>query len=264
MFVDVHTHLTHKEFSPDLDAVIERAQVAGLGAIVVNGLEPASNRQIIQLADQYPQIKAALGIYPLEAVNDQISNLPFEVKRFDVQEEIEWIREQARAGQCSAIGECGLDGYWVGEETFPGQEKVFLQLIEIAQDYQLPLIIHTRKREKRSMEILEHHGIKRVNFHCYGGKVKWALDHAERNGWYFSIPANARKNEAFTKMLRKLPAEQILTETDAPFLAPERGQRNEPAHVVGTINYLAELRNWTVDEAKAKVWQNFEQLFQKR
>jgi len=261
MFVDVHTHLTHQHFQSDLTAVIHRAEAAGLGAVVVNGLEPESNRQILKLASQFPIIKPAMGIYPLEAINDMVSGLPFEVKKFDVKKEIEWIRKTAQQGQCVAVGECGLDGYWVGEETFAQQEQVFLQLIEIAVTYDIPLIIHTRKREQRAIEILSHHNVKRVNFHCYGGKVKWALNAAEMHGWYFSIPANARRNEAFTKMLVQLPEDRILTETDAPYLPPEKDQRNEPANVTKTISYLAELRSWTEEEAKDRIWKNYQTLF---
>ena len=261
MYVDVHSHLTHEDFAEDLPAVIARAEAAGLGAIVVNGLEPLSNRRILALAQTYPVLKPALGIYPIEAVNDRVGDLPFAVARFDVDAEITFIDEQARLGRVFAIGECGLDAYWVGEETFVRQEEVFTKLIEIALTRQLPLIIHTRKREERAMEILAYHGVKRVDFHCYGGKVKPALKAAEEKGWYFSIPANARRNEAFQKLLRDLPREQLLTETDCPFLPPHKGARNEPREVVGTIEYLAELRSWSLAEAKDQVWSNYQRLF---
>ena len=241
--------------------MIERAAAAGLGAIVVNGLEPLSNRRILQLAQTYPILKPALGIYPIEAVNDLVGELPFQVARFDVDAEIAFIEEQARAGHLFAIGECGLDAYWVGDETFARQEEVFVRLIEIAQKHELALIIHTRKREERAMEILAHHGVSRVDFHCYGGKVKPALKAAEEHGWYFSIPANARRNEAFQKLLRDLPRERVLTETDCPFLPPTKGVRNEPREVVGTVDFLAELRQWPLAEAKAQVWSNYQRLF---
>jgi TatD DNase family protein len=262
VYVDVHSHLTHEDFASDLPEVIARAEQSGLTAIVVNGLEPKSNQRILQLAQQYPVIKPALGIYPIEAINDVVSNLPFPIKKFDVLEEIASIRRQVAAGHVFAIGECGLDGHWVGEETFAAQEKVFEQLIGIALEFDKPIIIHTRKREERSMEILAAHGVKRVDFHCYGGKSKLALRAAEQHGWYFSIPANARNNESFRKLLKELPQELVLTETDCPYLAPVRGQRNEPANVVGTIALMAELRNWTEQQAKAQVWQNFQRLFQ--
>lgn len=262
MYVDVHSHLTHQDFAADLPSVIKRAADAGLEAIVVNGLEPRSNRRILELARTYPLIKPALGIYPLDAVNEQVNELPFAIPSFDVHEEIKFIEEQARDGEILAIGECGLDGYWVGEATFAKQEEVFIRLIELAMRYDLPLIIHSRKREERAMEILAHHGVRRVDFHCYGGKVKPALRAAEQQeGWYFSIPANAVNNEAFQKMLRELPPERILTETDCPYLAPEKGARNEPANVVGTVALLARLRSWSLEEARQKVWSNYHALF---
>ena len=262
MLIDVHTHLTHKKFETDRDQVIHRAIAAGLEAIVVNGLEPSSNREILAMAEQFPQIWPALGIYPIDAINHLLpADFEVRVSRFDVQAEVQFIAEQAAAGKLVAIGECGLDAYWVGEETFADQEKVFEQLIEIAKQNNLPIIIHTRKLERRSTEILAHHKIEKVNFHCYGGRVKLARRVADEHGWYFSIPANARKNEAFTRMLQTLPEEQILTETDAPYLAPERGDRNEPANVKGTVEYLAELKGWDFDRAKELVWNNFKRLF---
>ncbi len=261
MFVDVHTHLTHDRFHSDKDAVIERAISAGLGAIIVNGLEPESNRQILALAERYEIIQAALGIYPIEAINHLQPELPFPVSRFSVDDEIDFIAEMAQENKLIAIGECGLDGYWVDPSTFAEQERVFIRLIEIAKAFQKPLIIHTRKLEKRSIEILKQHEVKDVNFHCYGGKVKLALQVAEEQQWHFSIPTNCRKNEAFTKMLLELPEHLILTETDAPYLAPEKGQRNEPSNVVQTIHYLAELRGWTVEKARETIWSNYQRLF---
>lgn len=262
MYVDVHSHLTHEDFSADLPEVIARAEASGLSAIVVNGLEPASNQRTLDLAQTYPIVKPALGIYPIDAVNDQVKDLPFPIRRFDVAEAIAGIRREAAAGRAFAIGECGLDGYWVGEETFQAQEKVFEELIGIALEFDKPLIIHTRKREERAMEILAAHGVSRVNFHCYGGKSKLALRAAEQHGWYFSIPANARNNESFRKLLKELPRELVLTETDCPYLAPVRGERNEPANVVGTVKLMAELRNWSEDGARQQIWTNYTRLFQ--
>lgn len=261
MYVDVHTHLTHAKFQADQAQVIARAKAAGLGAIVVNGLEPKSNREILELAKD-PVIRAALGIYPIDAVNDRLpADFPFAVERFDVKAEIDFIRTQARQGQLTAIGECGLDGYWLQEDTFKAQEAVFEELLGVAMAADLPVIIHTRKLEQRSMEILAALGVKKVDFHCYGGKVKLALQAAEKHGWYFSIPANATVNEAFQKLLRDLPRELILTETDAPYLSPTKGTRNEPANVVGTVALFAKLRGIAEGEAKAQIWSNFLALF---
>lgn len=263
-YVDVHVHLTHEKFAADLDQVVQRAQDAGFGALVVNGLEPLSNRRILAMAKKYGSIiKPALGIYPTDAINDLLpEDFPHRTGSFDVNAEIEFIREQAKAGSLAAIGECGLDGHWVGQETFAAQERVFLELVQIAYDCDLPVIIHTRKLEQRAIEILCHHGTKKVDFHCYGGRVKHAVKVAEERGWYFSIPANARRSESFKKMLETLPVERILTETDAPYLAPVVGERNEPFNVTETVALFAEIKQWSVDQAGTQIWQNYRRLFQ--
>ena len=262
MYVDVHTHLTHDKFIDDWREVTSRAIAANLGAIVVNGLEPESNRRILAMAKEFPQIKPALGIYPIDAVNHLLpETFTLPVMRFRVDDEIAFIREQALAGNLHAIGECGLDAYWLSEETFAEQERVFRALISIALEADLPIIIHTRKLEERSGEILAEMNVKRVNFHCFGGKVKLAQKYAEQHGWYFSIPANAGVNEAFQKMLKLLPIEQILTETDAPFLAPSRGERNEPRHVLGTVKLLSDFRGLSLENARDQVWTNYLRLF---
>ena len=257
-YVDIHTHLTHDKFKPDLDLVIKRAVDAGLESIVVNGLEPVSNREILELAQRYPAIKPALGIYPIEAINDILpEDFHHPIPKFDVNDEIDFNRTQAEDKKIIAIGECGLDGYWVGPETYEPQEKVFEQLIEIAKNNNLPIIVHSRKLEKRTGEILAHNQVERVDFHCFCGRTKLAKQLAETHGWHFSIPANVNNNEAFQKMLRILPLESILTETDAPYLAPVRGERNEPANVVGTIDTFAKIREISHEEAKKVVWDNY-------
>jgi len=262
MYVDVHTHLTHARFAEQVDEVVKRADDAGLGAIVVNGLEPESNRQVLAMAETHAVVLPALGIYPIDAVcNDLPEDFELDVARFDVDAEIAFIDEMAAAGRLTAIGECGLDGHWVDESTFAEQERVFEALVDVAMRHALPVIIHTRKREVRAAEILRHLGATKVDFHCYGGKVKNALRWAREDGWWFSVPANSRRSEAFAKMLRELPEERVLTETDAPYLSPSPGTRNEPANVVGTIDHLAELRGWQTDDARERVWRNFNDLF---
>ena len=173
MYVDIHTHLTHERFADDVEATVDRARAAGLGAIMVNGLEPHSNRAILTMAEQYDVVSPALGIYPIDAVCQILpDDFTLDVARFDVDDEIAFIRQMAAEGRLSAVGECGLDGHWVGEDTFAEQERVFEALAAISIEFNLPLIIHTRKREMRCAEILRHLGATRVDFHCYGGKVK--------------------------------------------------------------------------------------------
>ncbi len=265
MLVDVHTHIFHEKFQGDIPEIIKRAESAGLSHIVVNGLNPKTNRETLELSKRYDIVEAAAGIYPLDAVCDILpEDFELKIEKFNVEEEISYIADLARENRIIAVGECGLDAYWGPESTLKRQEEVFLKLTEIAMNNDLPIIIHTRKQEKRAFEILAHHGVKKVNFHCYGGKVKMALREAEAHGWYFSIPANARKSESFSKLLRDLPKEQILTETDAPYLAPTRGERNEPMHVKNTVEYLSELRGWSFQDTASMIADNYNNLFTKK
>ena len=262
MYVDVHTHLTHEKFSRDVDQVIARAVSNGLTAIVVNGLSYRHNRAVLDLAKAYPVVKPALGIYPIDAVHPMLpENYPLPLEKFDVNAEIAFIRSQAEAGLIAGVGECGLDGHWLDDTTFKEQERVFEELIGIAMDCDIPAIIHTRKLEARAMEILKSLGAKKVNFHCFGGRTKLAQWAAETCGWWFSIPTNANVSESFRKMLKTLPPEKILTETDAPYLAPARGERNEPANVVGTVRLFAELRGMSQDDALNVIHGNYVTLF---
>jgi TatD DNase family protein len=261
-YVDVHTHLTHERFRDDLPAVLERASAAGLSAIVVNGLEPLSNKMILDLALQYPTIKPALGIYPIDAVHPLLpAGFPLDVRPFDIKSEVALIRRCAQNGLIAAVGECGLDGHWLDASTVSAQEQVFEELLDIAKTHDIPAIIHSRKLEKRTFDILRSLGVKKANLHCYGGRTQWALEAAEKHGYWFSIPANATVSESFQKMLKILPAEKILTETDAPYLSPQRGQRNEPATVVGTVALMASLRGLSPEEARAQIYSNYCDLF---
>jgi TatD DNase family protein len=242
---------------------MKRCIDSGLAAVVCNGLEPASNRRILQLASIYPVLLPALGIYPIHAIHKLLDKAygGDPIEPFDVDAEIAFIAEQARSGSIVAVGECGLDGYWAEEDTFAEQERVFESLVQVSIDANIPVIVHSRKREKRTLEILAHLKAPKVVMHCYCGKVKWAIDYAERLGVCFSIPANAPKNGNFIKMLKELPRECVLTETDAPYLAPVRGERNEPANVVATVGFWAELLEIPEETAKKMVYANFERLF---
>jgi TatD DNase family protein len=108
--------------------------------------------------------------------------------------------------------------------------------------------------------VLQEMGATRVNWHCFGGRVKLARRIAE-HGHYLSIPANARKNEAFTRMLETLPRQRVLLETDCPYLGPNRDEDNEPATVRGTAEYAAELWGEPLDNVQAQLSENFERLF---
>jgi len=259
---DVHAHLTHRALLPDVDGIIERALNAGLTSIVSNGLNPHDNEATLALAARHPMVKPGLGFYPVDAVLAEMTARGIDYPRDDepvaMADGIRWVRDHV--DQAFAVGEIGLDGYWVPEDLWAQQEEAFRALVAIALEAGKPVIVHTRKRERRTLEILNELGATRVDWHCFGGKVTLARQIAER-GHYLSIPANARRSESFTRMLQTLPRERLLFETDCPYLSPNREERNEPRNVAGTAAYAAELWGTSLDEVTRQTSENFTRLF---
>jgi TatD DNase family protein len=259
---DVHAHLTHPKLASEVGAVIARAHASGLTTIVTNGLNPHDNANVLALAREQPMVKPALGFYPVDSVLQAMRaasvEYPREGEECSTEEGIEYVR--SHVSEAFAVGEIGLDGHWVPERFWPAQEAAFRALVQIALDADKPIIVHTRKREARAFEILQELGARRVNWHCFGGRVKLARKIAE-HGHYLSIPANAPRSDSFTRMLQTLPRERILLETDCPYLAPEPGERNEPKNVTGTAAYAAKLWQMTEPDLLTLLSSNFERLF---
>jgi TatD DNase family protein len=259
---DVHAHLTHPRMVEDQEAVLARARAAGLTTIVSNGLNPSDNDAVLALAARDPLVRPALGFYPVDTVllrmREDGVDYPREGDEHSAEEGVAYLR--ANVERAFAVGEIGLDGYWVPERYWPEQEAVFRSLVELALAADKAIIIHTRKREARALEILDELGATRVDWHCFGGKVKLARRIAER-GHYLSIPANAQRSESFTRMLETLPRDRILLETDCPYLGPDPGARNEPANVASTAAYAAKLWNCTETDVQEQLSANFESLF---
>lgn len=259
---DVHAHLTQPGLAEDEAGVLARAAAAGLTTIVANGLNPVDNERVRALATRTPLVKPAFGFYPVDTVLAELQALgvdyPRDAPACSAEEGIGWVREHAE--EAFAIGEIGLDGHWVPESLWARQEDVFCRLVEIALAADKPIVVHTRRREQRAFDLLKELGATRVCWHCFGGRVKLARRIAE-HGHHLSIPANARRSEAFTRMLETLPRERVLLETDCPYLAPEPGTRNEPANVAHTAAYAAELWDATPDAVAAQLATNFAVLF---
>jgi TatD DNase family protein len=259
---DVHAHLTHRRLAAAVDGVLARARAAGVTTVISNGLNPADNAAVLALARRDPTVRPAFGLYPVDAVLPELRALGREYPRdgdgASPEAGMAWIRDHV--DDAIAVGEIGLDGHWVPEELWPRQETVFRALVELALEAGKPVIVHTRKRERRAFELLRELGAPRVCWHCFGGKVKLAREIAAHGHW-LSIPANARRSESFTRMLETLPRDRVLLETDCPYLTPERERGSEPADVAGTAGYAAELWRVPAAEVAARLAENFTRLF---
>ena len=262
MYVDVHAHLIHPKFEGEEDAVALRAAEAGLEYVIVNGLEPASNRAVLELCERHPHLLPACGIYPVDAIAREISEQGWEhefspPEVFVPEAEIEFI--DSVADRLVAIGEIGLDQHWVKNQA-SRQEEIFRALIKVAQKHDKPIIIHTRKAEARAFEILQEMGVERADFHCYGGKLKLAKRIAAA-GYYLSIPPVVVKAESFQRIVAEVPIEQLLTETDCPYMGPDSGERNEPKNVPRGVEAMAKAKNVPKDEMTRQIRENFRRLF---
>ena len=247
MLVDVHAHLFSDAFAEDLDQVLARAKRAGVVAIVNNSLDEATAHQTLDLAKRFPILKAALGLYPLEALK---------LSTEDVDRFLAFILRQKRS--IVAIGEVGMDLNTVQREE--EQRRIFERFIELARKMKKPLIVHSRRAEVQTLEALEQLHATNVIMHCFSGSLNLAR-RIEHNGWYLSIPPNVAVSTHFQRIVEEVAIDRILTETDAPYLAPERGQRNEPAFIARTIKKIAEIKRLDGEEVKKIIFKNYQTLF---
>jgi len=228
--IDTHCHLYFPDFADDLPEVIARAQAAGVAKIVTVATDRASSEECLNIASQFPGVVyAAVGVHPSDV--DAAT-----------EDDLLWIEAAAGDPLVVAIGEIGLDIYR-GETNLAFQEKIFRRMLALARQTGLPAIVHHRAAGMRTYEIARESGVARGVFHCFSED----LDYARRVldlGWNLSFTGNVTyKNSRLPALIRELPLEKILLETDAPFMAPvpHRGKRCEPMHVREVAAALASI-----------------------
>ena len=247
MLVDVHCHL---DFCKDADKVVENAVNAGVKVIVTSGVSAETNKKALEYAGMYDIVKCSLGLYPPDALTKETGEV------VDVDEVIEFIKSNKE--KVIAIGEVGLD-YKEGKDK-QLQKDAFLKMIKLAKELDKPLVVHSRKAEKDVVDMLEESGYKKVVLHCFCGK-KNLVKRAADNGWFFSIPTNIVRSEQFQDLVKEVNINQLLTETDAPFLSPYPGKSNEPAFVIESVKKISEIKGFTVEETMKTLFMNYRRLF---
>jgi TatD DNase family protein len=227
--IDSHTHL-HACRPPDSELVAAARQV-GITKIVTVGTDARTRREALHAAEQFPEVYAAIGHHPNEAAGVS-------------EEDLADVAELAKHERCVAIGETGLD-YFRDYAPRADQERAFAGQIELAREAGKPLVIHTRAAEDDTIAMLKQHaGGLDVILHCFSMPDRW--QECADQGWWFSFAGNVTypKSLDLAFAAAKVPAERLLVETDAPYLAPapHRGRRNEPAFVMATAGVVAEAR----------------------
>ncbi|HEX4295170.1 MAG TPA: TatD family hydrolase [Rhizomicrobium sp.] len=255
MLVDSHCHLDFKEFAPELDAVVARAKKAGVGVCVSIGTKLPQFPNVRAVAERFPDVWCSVGVHPHEAESEPLDGPQI-------------LIEHARHSKVVGIGESGLD-YYYEHSPREAQRTNFRHHIAAARETGLPLIVHTRDADDDTIEILRDE-MARARFtgllHCFTGTRRLA-EAALALGLYISVSgiATFKNSSELRGVLKDVPRDRLLVETDAPFLAPvpHRGKRNEPSFMVHTAAMLAELTGQTPDELAHATTENFFRLFTK-
>ena len=255
MLVDSHCHLDFPDFADDLDGIVARARAAGVGRLVSISTRVKKHDALLAIAQRFPDVFCSVGTHPHHAQEEP------DVTAAD-------LAARAAHPKVVAIGEAGLD-YHYDFSPRDEQERGFRTHIAAARETGLPLVIHTREADDDTAAILEQEtgkGAFPAVLHCFTGGRELAM-RAVALGLFVSFTGiiTFKNSGALRDIAAELPADRILVETDAPYLAPGkyRGKRNEPSYVVETAKTLAELRGVSPDEIAHATTENFFRLFAK-
>ena len=256
--IDCHAHINSEEFDKDRDAVLRDAGSAGISAILDSGTNLKENKKVLELAKQFKILKPSLGWQPNQLDKKAAS------------ENLEFIKETTN--QFVAIGEIGLD-YWFrgsGNQGHRGSElptanrkpqtEIFKMYIELAKELDLPIVTHSRSAGKYVIEILEQEKAERVCMHAFDGNFSSAQKGVEL-GYYFSIPPSIVRSEQKQSLVKNLPLENLLLESDSPVLGPNAKERNAPANLKISAQKIAEIKKVDIDEVIKATTRNAKELF---
>jgi TatD DNase family protein len=266
VIVDCHAHLTASAFDADRDDVLRRAREAGVVACLVVGEDPDDNERVGSLASLPSQgseeptgsaqsvVLPCYGFHPDRFADDR--PLP---ERAEVERAKAAIRD--RRDELAAIGEVGLDRYWVrGEERRRAQAALLEELAALALETDLALNVHSRSAGHYTLDLLRGVGVRRVLMHAFDGKASHAARAAE-DGFVFSVPASVVRSTQKQKLIRKLPLDALALESDAPVLGPDRDARNEPSNIVYARDAIARAHGVRAAEVDEVTTANARRLF---
>lgn len=273
--IDTHCHLWFKHFEGEIPEVVERAKKAGVGSMICVGCDEESSRRSVELAKEYDGVYASVGLHPTDT------------DKWDETKTIAWMRVliELNRDEVLAVGETGIDYYRKADEA-EIQKIMFREQCLLAQEFDLPVIVHLRmtKHGKASGEKAgeEHFSLEsaeldclhvleevdmqpeKVIFHCFSGDRMMAEAALDR-GWILSFSGTVTYSKAIElrEVVKITPLDQLLVETDCPFLTPQskRKERNEPAFVVETAKMLAELKGLSYEELDQQITENVRRVF---
>lgn len=245
--IDCHAHLADPVFDEDRAAVLRRARMAGVAGVVTVGETLEDAARGLELAEAHAEILPAAGLYPTHLDEEQAERMEQLIRR-----------ERSRL---VAIGEIGLDHWKVQDEAQRElQREIFRRFVRLGAELDLPLNIHSRSAGRHVIRLLLDEGARRVQLHAFDGKPSTALPALEA-GYFFSVPPSAARSRQKEKLVRRLPLDCLLVETDSPVLGPARGERNEPANLVVALDAIARIKGLPREEVARAVAENTRRLY---
>ena len=248
---DSHAHYDDERFDADRDELLQRIHREGVEYIMTIGSDLASSRAACRLAERYDFIWFAAGIHP-----EQAGDAPADYR--------EALKELAAHPKCRAIGEIGLDYYWAENPPRDFQQMVFRKQLALAEELELPVIVHDREAHGDSLSIIREFPAVTGVFHCFSGSPEMAEELLKR-GWYlgFDGPITYKNARRAPEVAAITPLERMVVETDAPYLspAPVRGRRNDSRYLPHVIAKLAEWKGVTPEEMTRITCENGKRLF---
>jgi len=244
--IDTHAHLYYRE--KDLAQLIKNAKEAGLSHIINVGIDIKTSLKALDYSKKFDMILPTIGIHPCNSNNNDSLNE---------------LKELALKHPFKAIGEIGLDYFkmYTDKKT---QKQVFIAQLDIAQELNLPIIIHNRHAEEDMIEILNTYPNLKKVFHCFGSGVEF-INETHSDTTYYSFTGNITyaKKGKMIQSIKELPLEKIMIETDSPYLTPEayKGQENEPAFVREIAKKIADVKHLTIEEVITSTTQTARRFF---
>lgn len=247
MFTDTHCHI-YKEYYESIDNVLENAKDVGINRVINNGCDNKSNKEVLELIDKYPNMYGAIGIHP-ENVETY------------TEDDIKYIEDNLKKSKIVAIGEIGLD-YHYTKDNKEKQIILFERQLKIAEKYHIPVIIHSREATEDTINCLKKYNITGV-IHSFSGSLETAKIYIKM-GFILGINGVITfKNSKLKEVIKEIDLENIIFETDSPYLTPEpfRGTKNEPARIINIAEFICNLKNIDKSQASIITNENIKRIF---
>ena len=248
MYIDTHCHISN-EYYEDIDLLMKENKEVNIMAVIISGCDKESIKEGVQIANKYSEVYLTLGYHPSEAAF-------IESKDLNLLENL-----LINTPKVIALGEIGLDYYWE-KESINKQKDIFRKQLKIAEKLKLPVVIHSRNATEDTINILKEYNVKGV-MHCFGGSLETAKIYIKM-GYKLGIGGVVTfKNSKLKEVIKNISLDDIVLETDAPYLAPEpfRGKQNSSKYLPYIVACIAEIKEIPEEDVMKKLYQNTIELF---